>query len=204
MIRLFIVRHGSTAELARDMVQGQSGGPLNDLGREQALETARVLNHIPFSVFYSSDLQRAVETAQIIIDSEAHQLQQLAILREISCGVLEGRARNELKEDYERSAQSLEEYRPEGGESLLELRSRVSGFIDLLREKHRGNNVFVCSHLGFIQSLIGYCSDRSPAQSLEIRIAPGTISLVSIFERQLAVVAQGLAPEIFKDLKIDV
>ena len=65
---IFLVRHAESlvnAGLVRPQDVGPDGSPLSDLGREQASALADRLGTIAFAAFYSSDLARARETAEI-------------------------------------------------------------------------------------------------------------------------------------------
>lgn len=63
---LFLVRHGETVDNARQIMQGQTQGCLNERGREQAQQVARRLADEPIDAVVASDLQRAIQTAEII------------------------------------------------------------------------------------------------------------------------------------------
>ena len=65
-MRLELIRHGQTDWNSQDKLQGSSDVPLNDTGRGQALDAARVLAGAQWSAIVSSPLTRARETAQII------------------------------------------------------------------------------------------------------------------------------------------
>ena len=65
-MRLELIRHGQTDWNSQDKLQGSSDVPLNETGRGQAREAARLLSGEPWSAIVSSPLGRARETAQII------------------------------------------------------------------------------------------------------------------------------------------
>lgn len=62
--RLFLVRHGQSAGNAEGRFGGHSPTPLSDLGIRQAEQTAKVLAKEKITAIYSSDLYRAVQTAE--------------------------------------------------------------------------------------------------------------------------------------------
>lgn len=63
------IRHGQTNWNRDGLFQGSSDIPLNDKGREQALDAASILRGMQWHAVVSSGLQRARETAQIIADT---------------------------------------------------------------------------------------------------------------------------------------
>ena len=63
---ILLVRHGETVDNARQIMQGQTQGELNERGREQARQVAERLAADPVDVIIASDLRRAIQTAEII------------------------------------------------------------------------------------------------------------------------------------------
>jgi probable phosphoglycerate mutase len=63
---LWLVRHGQTDWNLEGRYQGQADTPLNSTGIEEAERAARQLADRPFQMVYSSDLQRAKHTAEMI------------------------------------------------------------------------------------------------------------------------------------------
>ena len=64
---VYILRHGQTEENKQKIIQGQLDTALNSEGERQADLVAKALKDIPFDVCYSSDLQRATDTAKRIL-----------------------------------------------------------------------------------------------------------------------------------------
>ena len=73
-VTFYIVRHGETDWNVAGRMQGQADIHLNDTGCLQAAELAALLQHVPFTSCYSSDLQRAYKTAKIILDEKNHNI----------------------------------------------------------------------------------------------------------------------------------
>ena len=65
---LTLLRHGQTDWNKQNLMQGSSDIPLNDVGREQAVETGKELvrRGLSYDVLVSSPLSRALETAQMV------------------------------------------------------------------------------------------------------------------------------------------
>ena len=67
-MKIYFVRHGETDWNKDRKIQGQVNISLNEFGRHLARETAKGLKEIPFDVCFTSPLDRARETAEIILD----------------------------------------------------------------------------------------------------------------------------------------
>ena len=87
-IRIYVVRHGETEENRQKIVQGHLDTSLNSEGERQSDLLAKALKDVPFDACYSSDLQRAVETAKrVLVHHSGVQLQtQLAVRERVSHG----------------------------------------------------------------------------------------------------------------------
>ena len=66
MTTILLIRHGKTIDNARQIMQGQTQGELNEQGREQALQVSERLAAEPIDAVVASDLHRAIQTAEII------------------------------------------------------------------------------------------------------------------------------------------
>src|SRR5262249_1358027 len=98
--RLFLVRHGETAQSAEDRFSGAEGVELSEEGRKQAARLGDRLRAEGISAVYSSPLSRAMETARII--SKGWPTTPIAVdgLREVSHGHWEGLQRKEVEERF--------------------------------------------------------------------------------------------------------
>lgn len=93
-VLFYLMRHGQTIMNKAGRVQGWCDGVFTDEGIEVAKDVAVGLRDIEFKAAYSSDLQRAVKTARIVIAenkaSKNLKLKELPELREVCCGKYEG------------------------------------------------------------------------------------------------------------------
>jgi broad specificity phosphatase PhoE len=90
MKRLLLVRHGETQWNKEERFIGISDIPLNQEGRDQAVALAERLRDEPIEVIYSSEFQRALETAQVIARDHDLNVHVTDGLREVSYGDWEG------------------------------------------------------------------------------------------------------------------
>ena len=91
MKTLYLVRHGETDHNASGRAMGQMDVPLNARGLEQARQTAEFLRRYPVQHIVSSDLSRAMETAQPLAEALRLAVEPEPRLRELSFGILEGK-----------------------------------------------------------------------------------------------------------------
>ena len=73
-MKLYLVRHGQTDWNKEKRLQGQEDIPLNDFGRHLAKETGIGLRNVRFDLCFSSDLKRALETANLILDEGSNKV----------------------------------------------------------------------------------------------------------------------------------
>src|ERR1039458_3614057 len=97
---LVLVRHGESTWNELKLVQGQNNAAqLNGRGREQAKAAVTSLRACNFDVILSSDLTRALQTAQVFAHALDLEIVTAAALRERSFGDLEGRGLSELRSE---------------------------------------------------------------------------------------------------------
>lgn len=120
--KLILLRHGESEGNASKVIQGSGEYPLSERGKAQALEAKAIVSLWQTSVYISSDLSRALDTALIISDY-APVLQDKRY-RERSAGKWEGVPREELERAYPGSIEN-DALRPEGYESEKSVYARV-------------------------------------------------------------------------------
>ena len=100
MAKLYLVRHGETDFNKTLRFQGQTDVPLNEKGKEQAQKMATYFRNIPLTAIYSSSLQRAYSTAEILGSVKNLAPVRVDSFREINFGQWEGGHSTVIKEQY--------------------------------------------------------------------------------------------------------
>jgi probable phosphoglycerate mutase len=149
-----LVRHGATEWNADKRAQGQADVALSKKGREQARETARRLAELPVDAVYSSDLSRAVETAEAIAAVHGLDVAMDPAFREIDQGEWTGLPVAEIQQRWPELWGSARHYsaRP-GGESPQQVRRRALEGLRRVVERHPHGTVVIASHGGTIRWL---------------------------------------------------
>ncbi len=150
--RLFLIRHGQSAGNAEGRFGGHGPTPLSDLGRRQSDRTARALSNEGINAIYSSDLLRAVQTAEPLAAALDLPINTSAAFRERHVGVLEGLTFDESKERFPRDYYALINrdihHIITEGESYRQLLTRITDELDTIIQRHVGQKVAVYSHTG--------------------------------------------------------
>ena len=133
---LFLVRHGETIDNARQIMQGQTQGCLNERGREQAQQVAQRLADEPIDAIVASDLQRAIQTAEIIAVPHGLSVKTTPLLRERDWGSFTGRFIPDLKG----------EVWPDDIESEPALLQRAADFLQYMTATYPGKRVVAVGH----------------------------------------------------------
>jgi 2,3-bisphosphoglycerate-dependent phosphoglycerate mutase len=163
-VELFLVRHGETAWNAERRFQGHSDVPLSERGRAQAAAIGSALSSIPFSHAYSSDLQRATETARAIGADRDLTINTDARLREFNFGQWEGLTWAEIVARWPqfntRVPMQARLYEPVGGETFAHVVARVRLFLDDLRARVTKGHTLVVTHAGALHAVMDVLAPR--------------------------------------------
>ncbi|MCY7376827.1 MAG: histidine phosphatase family protein [Pyrinomonadaceae bacterium] len=158
--RLFLVRHGQSDGNAEGRFGGHSPTPLSDLGKQQAEMTARALAKEKIHAIYSSDLHRAVQTAEPLAKLIDLPIIATPAFRERKVGVLEGLTFDESKaahpKDYYALINRNIHHVITNGESYRQLLRRATLELHEILRTHQGENVVIFSHTGAICYLTLY------------------------------------------------
>lgn len=136
MTKLFLVRHGETVDNARQVMQGQMPGELNEAGIRQARELCERMRHRHFDAFIASDLKRAVDTCRILAEPHGLPVVTTPLLRERDWGDFTGVYIPDLKG---------REW-PANVESLEAMLKRARDFLDFVASNYPGCRVVAVGH----------------------------------------------------------
>lgn len=158
--KLYLIRHGQSGGNVEGRFGGHSPTPLSELGREQAKLTAKALSQERIDVIYSSDLLRAVQTAEPLANKIGIEINKTCAFRERNVGVLEGLTFNESKEQFPKDYYALINrdinHKITEGESYRHLLKRGTSALKEILRTHRGKKIVIFSHTGAICYLTLY------------------------------------------------
>jgi broad specificity phosphatase PhoE len=177
--RLLLIRHGETDDNQSRVFQGQSGRGLNARGRDQAMRLAARFERVGLraAALYCSDLERAVETAELL--SSALKLVPIPdpALREVHVGAWQGLGYEEIAERFPEEWEAWRrgvDFKRGGGETYAELGDRVGASLDGIVAAHAGETVAVVSHGAAIKVFVGRVLGLDAAALRRYRVASNT------------------------------
>jgi len=158
LTRLYLIRHGQSEWNILSKVQGQKDARLTDLGREQAKKIGKRLIDEDIDIIYSSDLSRALETAEIISSIINKPVIESREIREINFGLWEGLTLEEIQDKYAEEyliwMKSPDKLTLEGAETLESLKNRVMPFVDKIITENKNKNIAIVSHSASLKIII--------------------------------------------------
>ena len=173
MTTIYLVRHGETVDNARQIMQGQTQGELNEQGREQARQVAERLAAEDFDAVVASDLRRAIQTAEVIAAPHGLPIVTTPLLRERDWGSFTGRFIPDLRG----------EVWPDDIETEEALLQRAHDFLQEMTATYEGKRVVAVGH-GIINKAIlavyASCSMREVQRMMNAEVRILTTSSVAV------------------------
>jgi len=182
-------RHGKTTWTVEHRVMGQTDIPLNIEGKKEVKESSSFLKSLNIRYVYSSDLLRALETTNILLQElnlSKEILEVTADLRERNLGNLSGsKYLGKRKEDgkiyltynkdgteFKFLVENFNEFvKNNAGESKTEYLNRTRGFLNKLEAKSENfdedKTILIVTHGGFIRGFLSLTTDYTLEETYE-------------------------------------
>lgn len=166
---LYLARHGETDSNRQRRFTGSMDVPLNSTGLAQAELLAEKLRDIPLDVVVSSNMRRAIQTAQVVATAKQLPLEIMAGFEERSTGDFEGRTREEAAQLC--GGKDIMPYLREldtsywNIEPIRKAEQRVVEALALLMEQYPGQTVLLVCH-GFIARVIYRVVNQIPYEEM--------------------------------------
>jgi probable phosphomutase (TIGR03848 family) len=178
---LLVVRHALNDWVSDRLAGWTPDVHLNDKGRAQAEALAQRLADKPISAIYSSPLERAVETAQIIASPHNLEVQIREGVSEVRYGEWTGQSLKELaKEDAWRVVQFYPSgARFPGGEAIREMQARTVAELDAIVAAHPSETVLVVSHADVIKAALAHYAGLHLDLFQRLVVSPASLSVVA-------------------------
>ncbi|MCM8813547.1 MAG: histidine phosphatase family protein [Candidatus Omnitrophica bacterium] len=184
---ILIIRHGQTQWNVERRIQGHDDSALTAIGIAQAESLAARLRTDPCAALYSSDLRRALQTAQIVARQCQAPLHTAPELRERNHGIFQGLTFAEAQEkypaEYARYMDGGPDYVIPSGESKRQFQERAWAWFLACAQRHRGQTVAVVTHGGVLKAMVRAVLNVPLAGHCSIRLYNGSINRFAVDER---------------------
>lgn len=155
-MKIYAIRHGLSECNRRGIINGQKiDDPLEKSAYQNMIDLIFLLSP-NISAIYSSNLLRAIQTAEIVNKNFNLHINLRSELREVDFGSLTGRSWTDiengnikgLREKYKKSRYNFHEF---SGESVEDVKNRVVYFVEELKNKHNNDEVAIVTHGGILR-----------------------------------------------------
>lgn len=180
---VILVRHGETAWNKESRFLGQSNPGLNEKGEIQAQAAADVLMNEDIDLIFSSDLRRALQTAEAIAGTHQMPVRVITSLREINFGDWEGLTFDILQSRYPALCSEWIKnpwaVRIPGGETAEEVRCRVAEAWNAIVLIAAGRKtVVIVAHGGPLRILMCQLTGVDPSRQWEFNLGHGEVKVL--------------------------
>jgi len=188
---IIFLRHGQAKNNTERILAGRTEGiPLTEIGIKQAEHTAELLQHMNISAIYSSPIQRAKHTAEIVGEHNSLDVTVDERLIELDMGKFTGVPYDEIFTSHGNVFMKFYngelEIAHNGVETFAEVKKRVLGIVDHVIEKHPDENVVLVTHMDPIKAMLSTIVDLSPTNLFELVIANASLNIFREKERKFS------------------
>ncbi len=194
-IQIVLLRHAQAG--LHGCFCGHSDPSLSVQGREQMPAIIPGLSHIVPRAIWSSDLRRAVETAEPIAKHFGLDYQTSPGFREMNFGKWEGLTWKEVELEYPDDARAwaklFPHHRPPGGESFPELQARAVEQLEQLAKHAEPGCTLVVTHAGFIRAAVAWVLGVPDERISRIGLNHGCLTTLEKFGNHWSVTALNMS-----------
>lgn len=192
MGQIIFLRHGQAKNNTERILAGRTQGvPLTDAGVRQAEHTAELLEHMNVSAIYSSPIQRAKHTAEIVGQHNSVDVAVDDRLIELDMGKFTGMAYDEIFNSHGNVFMKFYngelEIAHNGVETFSQVKSRVLGIVDHVLERHPDENVVLVTHMDPIKAMLSTVVELSPTNLFELIIANASLNIFREKDRKFSI-----------------
>jgi len=189
--QIIFLRHGQAKNNTERILAGRTPGvPLTDVGIKQAEATAGLLEHMNISAIYSSPIQRAQHTAEIVGKHNSIDVTTDDRLIELDMGKFTGVPYDEIFTSHGNVFMKFYngelEIAHNGVETFPDVKKRVLSIVDDVLENHPDENVVLVTHMDPIKAMLSTIIDLSPTNLFELIIANASLNIFREKDRKFS------------------
>jgi len=189
--QIIFLRHGQAKNNTERILAGRTEGvPLTDTGIKQSEYTAELLEHMNISAIYSSPIERAKHTAEIVGKHNSLDITIDDRLNELDMGKFTGMPYDEIIQShgnvFMKFYNSDLEIAHNGVETFPDVKKRILGIVDYVIEKHPDENILLVTHMDPIKAMLSTVVDLSSTNLFELIIANASLNIFREKDRKFS------------------
>ena len=180
---IIFLRHGQAENNTKKILAGRTPGiNLTEEGKKQAEQAGKILESLDVSAIYSSPIDRAVQTTEIIKKYCNVEYKTDDRLIELDMGQFTMMPYQEIFNKHGnvflKFYSGSEEVSENGVETFAKVKKRINDMVDFVITKHKNENVVLVTHMDPIKAMIGRVLDLKPEVLFELIIANASLSII--------------------------
>ena len=196
---IIFLRHGQAENNTKKILAGRSPGvDLTQVGIQQAEQSGKMLESLDISAIYSSPIDRALQTAEIVGKHCDLEITNDDRLIELDMGKFTkmpydqifAKHGNVFLKFYEGSNEVSEN----GVETFANVQKRVLDMVDFVVNKHKNQNVVLVTHMDPIKAMIGKTLSLKPEILFELIIANASLNIFKNHDQKFYLTAINAMP----------
>ena len=189
---IIFLRHGQAKNNIERILTGRTPGvPLTEKGIDQAKNAAKFLEHMNISAIYSSPIERAKHTAEIVGKHNSIDVIIDDRLIELDMGKFTGVPYDEIFTSHGNVFMKFYngelEIAHNGVETFSEVKKRILGIVDHVIENHPDQNVVLVTHMDPIKAMLSTVVDLTPTNLFELVIANASLNIFREHKRKFSI-----------------
>ncbi len=189
---VIFLRHGQAKNNIERILTGRTPNiPLTEKGIDQAEKTAKFLEQMNISAIYSSPIERAKHTAEIVAKHNSLDVITDDRLIELDMGKFTGVPYDDIFTSHGNVFMKFYngelEIAHNGVETFSEVKKRVLSIVDHVIEKHPDQNVVLVTHMDPIKAMLATVVDLSPTNLFELIIANASLNIFREYNRKFSI-----------------
>ena len=189
---IIFLRHGQAKNNTERILAGRTPGiPLTDKGIDQAQKAAKFLEDMKISAIYTSPIERAKITADIVGNHNSIDVRIDERLIELDMGKFTGMPYEEIFSSHGNVFMKF--YKGEleiahnGVETFADVKKRVLSMVDHVLENHPNENVVLVTHMDPIKAMLSTVMSLSPENLYELIIANASLNIFREYNRKFSI-----------------
>ena len=198
---IIFLRHGQAENNTKKILAGRSPGVnLTEVGIQQAEQAGKILKALNISKIYSSPIDRAIQTSEIItkqcdleviLDDRLIEL-DMGKFTKMPYDEIFAKHGNVFLKFYEGS----EEVSENGVETFAKVQKRVFDMVDFVINKHKNENVVLVTHMDPIKAMIGKTLSLKPEILFELIIANASLNIFKNHDQKFYLTGINVMPSV--------